>query len=97
MKHNETEHQLLIDFKKAYDSVKKEVLYNIFTGFCIPMKPVKLIKMCLNETYSKVCKGKHLSGMSPIQNVVQGNALPPLLFKFSSEYTIRQVQEHTRF
>jgi hypothetical protein len=26
---NETVHQLFIDFKKAHDSVKKEVLYNI--------------------------------------------------------------------
>jgi hypothetical protein len=26
---NETVHQLFIDFKKAYDSVSREVLYNI--------------------------------------------------------------------
>jgi hypothetical protein len=29
-------------------------LYNIFIGFGVIMKLVKLIKMCLNETYSKV-------------------------------------------
>jgi hypothetical protein len=28
--YNETVHQLVIDFKKAYDSVGREVLYNIF-------------------------------------------------------------------
>ena len=38
-------HQLCIDFKKAYDSVRKEVLYNILTGFGIAMKMVRLIKM----------------------------------------------------
>jgi hypothetical protein len=27
--HNETVHQLFIDFKKAYDLVRKEALYNI--------------------------------------------------------------------
>jgi hypothetical protein len=26
--YNETVHQLAIDFKKAYDSVRREVLYN---------------------------------------------------------------------
>jgi hypothetical protein len=50
------EHQLFIDFKKAYDSVKREVLYNIVLEFGIPEKLVRLIKMCLNETYSKVCQ-----------------------------------------
>jgi hypothetical protein len=47
-------HQLFIDFKKAYDSVKREVLYNILLEVGIPKKLVRLIKMCLNETYSKV-------------------------------------------
>jgi hypothetical protein len=47
-------HQLFINFKKAYDSVKREVLYKILLEFGIPKKLVSLIKMCLNETYSKV-------------------------------------------
>jgi len=37
--------------------------------------------MCLNETYSKVHVGKHLSDTFPIQNgTKQGDALLPLLF-----------------
>jgi hypothetical protein len=51
-------HQLFIDFKKAYDSVKTEVLYNILLELGVPKKLVRLIKMCLNETYSKVHVGK---------------------------------------
>jgi hypothetical protein len=47
-------YQLFIDFKKACDSIKREVLYNILVEFSIPKKLVRLIKMCLNETYSKV-------------------------------------------
>jgi hypothetical protein len=31
--YSETVHQLFVDFKKAYDSVKREVLYNILIEF----------------------------------------------------------------
>ena len=41
--------QLFIGYKKAYDSVTREVLNNILIEFGIPMK-LTLIKMCLNET-----------------------------------------------
>ena len=50
MEYNEAEHQLFIDFKKVYDLVRGEVLYNILIEFGIPMKLIKLLKMCLNET-----------------------------------------------
>jgi hypothetical protein len=66
--YNETVHQLFIDFKKAYDSVRREVLYNNLIEFGVPMKLVGLIKMCLNETYSKARIGKHLSDSFLIQN-----------------------------
>jgi hypothetical protein len=48
--YNEAVHQLFIDFKKAYDSVRVGgVLYNILIEFGIPKKLVKLIKMCLKH------------------------------------------------
>ena len=43
-------HQLFINFKKAYDSVRREVLYKILIEFGIPRKLVRLIKMSLTET-----------------------------------------------
>jgi hypothetical protein len=45
VKYNETLHQLFIDFKKAYEAVRREVLYNILIEFGIPMKLVRLVKM----------------------------------------------------
>ena len=66
--YNEASHWLFIDFKKAYDSVRREVLYNILIEFGIPMKLVRLIKMCLTEMYSRVRVGKNLSDLFPIGN-----------------------------
>jgi hypothetical protein len=40
-----------MDFKKTFDSVRREVLYNILIEFGAPMNLVRLIKMCLNEIY----------------------------------------------
>ena len=51
--YNKAVHQVFIDFKKTYDSVRREVLYNILIEFHIPIKVVRLIKMCLAETYSR--------------------------------------------
>jgi hypothetical protein len=82
--------QLFIDFKKAYDSVRREFLRNVLIEFGMPMKLVRLIKICLSETYSRVRVGKHLSDTFPIKNCLkQGDALSPLLFNFALEYAIR--------
>jgi hypothetical protein len=92
--YNGTVHKLFVDFKKAYDSVKREVLYNILLEFDIPKNLAKLIKMCLNETYSKVRTSKLLSDKFPIQNgLKQGDALSPLLFNFALEYAIRKSKK----
>ena len=59
--YNEAMHKFIIDFKEAYDSVRREVLYNILIEFGIPMKLVRLIKMCLTDMCSRVQVGKNLS------------------------------------
>jgi hypothetical protein len=61
--YNAVVHQFFIDFKKTYDSVRREVLYNTMTEFSIPMKLVRLIKICLTETYNRVQADKNFSGM----------------------------------
>jgi cyclophilin family peptidyl-prolyl cis-trans isomerase len=86
----ENESQIFIDFKKTYDSVRREVLYNILIEFGVPIKVVRLIKMCSHETYNKVCIGKHLYDNFPIQSGPKHrDDLLPLL-NFASEYAIRE-------
>jgi hypothetical protein len=78
---NGTVHQLSIDIKRPYNSIKREVLYNILLEFGIPKKLVRI--------------GKLLSDKLPIQNgLKQGDALSPLLFNFVLKYAIRKVQEN---
>jgi hypothetical protein len=51
--------------------------------------------MCLNETYSKICIGKNLSDIFPIQNgVKQEDSSSPLPLNFDLVYPFRKVQEN---
>ena len=52
--HNEAERQLFIDFKKAYDSVRREALYNILIEFGIPKKLVRL-KRTAESGWVRIC------------------------------------------
>jgi hypothetical protein len=60
---------LFIDFKKAYDSVREELLCNILIEFGVAMKLVRLIKMSLNERYTRI--RKHLSDNLLTQNCLK--------------------------
>jgi len=66
--YNEPIHQLFIYFKKAYDSVTREVLYKILIEFGIRRKFVSLIKMSLTENiaengWARMCLTGSLLGM----------------------------------
>jgi hypothetical protein len=77
------------NFEKAYDLVRREVLYKILIECGIPMKLVRLIRMCLNETYTEVHIGKYLFDEFPIQNGLKEKYALSLLLL---EYAIRKVQ-----
>jgi len=55
--------------------VRREVFYSTIIEFGMPMKLVRLMKMCLDETYIKVCICKNVSGAFPIQNGLKQGTL----------------------
>ena len=68
-------------------------MYNILSEFDIPIKLVRLMKMCLNETYSRIQVGKHLSDMFPTKNGLKlRGALLSLLFNFALVCVIKRFQ-----
>jgi hypothetical protein len=88
--------QQFTGFKNAYDSVRREVLYNIPTEFGIPMTLVTRIKLSFKETCSKIYIGKYLSDEFSVQTgPKQGHALSPLLFNSTLEYATKNVQENS--
>jgi hypothetical protein len=90
---NEAVHVLFIDIKKDYDSIRREVFYNILIEYGIPMKLVRLLKMCQHETYSRVRIGKNLSEKFHIRNdLKQEDDLALLLFNIALNYVIRNIQ-----
>jgi hypothetical protein len=57
------------------------------------MKLVRLRKMCLTGTYSRVWADENLSVMFQIRNgLKQGDALSRILLNYALEYAIRRVQ-----
>ena len=54
-------HQLYIDFKKVYDSIKRERMYEILTRWGIPKKLANLVQVCLKDTRGRVRIGNQMS------------------------------------
>ena len=50
-------------------------MYNILTESGITMTVVRLIQMCLTETYSRVSVGKHMYDMLRIKSGMKQDAL----------------------
>jgi len=85
-------HQLYIDYKQAYDTINRAELVEIMKEFGIPMKLVRLVKMTLANTNSKVKIQRELSLGFETIGLRQGDSLSILLFNLCMEKIIRNVR-----
>ncbi|KAL4098346.1 hypothetical protein QTP88_022976 [Uroleucon formosanum] len=88
--------QIFVDFKKAYDSVHRESLYNIMTEFGIPKKLRNLVRMCMEGAHYKVRIDQTISETFTVETgLKQGDALSPVLFNLALEKAVRELQKET--
>lgn len=78
--------QVFVDFKKSYDSIHRDSLYNMIYKFGFPKKIISLTRMCINVTWYQVRVDNILSNeFDALTGLKQGDALSPLLFNIALE------------
>jgi len=85
-------HHLFIDFRSAYDTVKREQLYNAMSEFNIPNKLIGLTRMTMENTKSSSRIQSDLSDpITAKKGLRQGDSLACLLFNLALEMAVRKA------
>ena len=81
---------VFVDFKKAFDSINREVMFEILGLYGIPDKIIKAIKALHTNTKSRVITPDGETELFDIvAGVLQGDTLAPLLFVIVLDYVLR--------
>lgn len=85
-------YMLFVDFKQAFDSVDRNMLWTILASYGIPAKMTNLIKQLYrNATCKVVHRGKLGSPFMIRSGVKQGCILSPLLFLLTLDWVMKKV------
>ncbi len=80
-----------IDFKKAFDSIYRDMMFAILRHYGIPEKIVTEIRVLYDESTCQVFLKGQLSGPFDITTgVLQGDVLAPFLFIIVIDYISKQ-------
>ena len=81
---------VFVDFKKAFDSIHREVMFEILGLYGIPEKIINAIKALYTNTKAKVITPDGETDLFDIiAGVLQGDTLAPLLFITVLDYVLR--------
>jgi sorting nexin-29 len=95
--YNTSTFHLFINFKEAYDSVKRDKLLKAMEEFLIPKKLINLTKATLRNIKCRVKIRNQLSELFTTERGLrQGDALACLLFNVALELAIRKSGIETR-
>lgn len=82
-----------VDFKKAFDSVNREAMFNIMRGYRIPERLVKATKKMYDNSKAVVSiNGKNSNSFDITTGVLQGDVLAPFLFILVIDYVMRNCE-----
>jgi sorting nexin-29 len=91
---NQDIYLLFVDFKQAYDSIKRSSLWQVMIELEILAKLMRLVKVCVQNSKCKVKFNSVMSEDFPVETGLrQGDALSPILFNIAMESMVKKVQE----
>ena len=94
---NEELHLNFIDFRKAFDSLDREVIWRILRKYGLPEKIINLIKLFyVNYECSVILEDKISEWFSVKTGVRQGCILSPILFLITIDWIMRQTCDQKR-
>ena len=81
---------IFIDFKKAFDSVDRNTLFQILHAYGIPEKIVKALQIMYVNTYAVILTPEgETTNFNINTGVLQGDPLAPYVFIMVSDYALR--------
>ena len=88
--HNKDVTLCFVDFKKAFDSINRDIMFQILPLYGIPDEIIKAIKVLYTNTKAKVLTTDGETELFDIlAGVLQGDTLAPFLFILVLDYALR--------
>ena len=86
---------VLMDFKKAFDSVHRRTLMKILRAYGIPKEIIDLFEKLYTDTKAQVLTPEELTELFNIMaGVLQGDTLAPYLFIIVVDYCMKCTLEN---